>query len=213
MTRDALSGPLRIQRVGPPPATLEKLIEEAERRLGLVAVRDLVYVPGLLRATSDLPSPEWPNFRDTVPPEPIEVAAALAFFEAVPVEILKSPNWHLLQHQCGGVSCLQETMVAICLDPKPEMRTAFMRLATSHWGTDLGRGPPRLSELLDYRASLLDLGLDCDTSYTRLREGVYPVDSSKEALERVTSDPPDIATLLADRPFLSIICFLAPNSD
>ena len=72
--------------------------------------------------------------------------------------------------------------------------------------------PPRLSELVDYRASLLDLGLDCDTSYTRLREGVYPIDSSKEALRRVAVDPPEVAMLAAD-PFLSTICFLAPNSD
>jgi hypothetical protein len=212
LTKDTIRPPLRALGVGPPPVALAKLVENAERRSGLISIRDLIYVPGLLKATSSLPTPEWPNFRDTVPPEPIEVASVLAFFEAVPVEVLKSPNWHLLEHQCAGVSCLQESMVAIRLEPRPDLRTAFIEIAKRHWGSSLGRGPPRLSELVDYRASLLDLGLDCDTSYTRLREGVYPIDSSKEALRRVAVDPPEVAMLAAD-PFLSTICFLAPNSD
>src|SRR3954469_23261866 len=115
MTGDTMRGPLRVLGVGPPPVTLAKLIENAERRSGLVLVRDLIYVPGLLKTTSSLPAPEWPSFRDTVPPEPIEVASVLAFFEAVPVEVLKRSNWHLLEHQCAGVSCLHEAMAAIRL--------------------------------------------------------------------------------------------------
>jgi hypothetical protein len=194
------------------PPTLSALIERHQDRA--VPVHELLAVPHLLTRTWDLPKPEWPDLSSNVGSQDLDVAFVLAFLRYVPIEVLRRKDWLLLEHQCAGHECQQPIMVALRLEPNPDVHAAFIEIARGYWGSNLGwGGPPPLAELTRYREVLLPLGLDCNRTYADLREGLYPVDATQEALERAARNPPDLKALTGNRPDFATLCFLAPNSD
>lgn len=178
----------------------------------------------------DLPQNEWPILTDLARYEEIDIALVLAFFNEVPLAVLKTKSWHLLLHQCEGLLCSHVTMVAVRLEPRPDTRDAFINVARRFWKSDFCwfemRGVPdnhpdlrypdlryRRRWFAEYRAQIGPLGLRCDRSRRHLREAVYPADATQEALDNAAINPPNLATLTCGRPETAVICALAPNSD
>jgi hypothetical protein len=192
---------------------------------GTVSLDDLLQVPDLCVDTMNLPQNEWPILTDLARYEEIDIALVLAFFNEVPMAVLKMRSWHLLLHQCEGLLCGHVAMVAVRLEPRPDTRDTFINVARRFWESNFCwfemSGVPddhpdiryRRRRFAEYRALIGPLGLRCDRSYHHLREAVYPADATQEALDNAAINPPDLAMLTGGRSETAVICALAPNSD
>lgn len=86
-------------------------------------------------------------------------------------------DWANLAHQTAGVACKQRFLMATVLAPTPAATLAMARLSEARIGTGIGAGGVSLVDVLAYRDDVKRLlGADCNTSYSALAEGYYPID-------------------------------------
>jgi hypothetical protein len=101
-----------------------------------------------------------------------------------------SRQWRYIAHQTAGHACHQHYMKAIILKPKKQVMVA-MKEIDKHWlDSDAGMvGYPTLDELLKYRKQLKNLlDVDCNISYDKFEEGIYPIDCTGENLKKLCTD-------------------------
>jgi len=189
------------------------------RVLQLIAAgekRDLISVESLLRADYNLCISTC-DCRDFATPDSAAelsyVALVLAFFDQVPSRLLKSDGWHLLEHQCGGLTCNQQLMVAVPLKLRQDVRPRLIAFACHYFQSNIGWWRLGGQALADFRTLLARLGLPSSWPAERIFEALYPADASQAVLDTVALDPPNLLALTGGRPETAAICVLAPNSD
>lgn len=98
--------------------------------------------------------------------------------------------WMDIAHQTAGHLCNQHYLTGRILNPTDKM-SKFMEELTYNWlDSDCGMFGVSLEEILSYRKQLeqSNLGLDCNLSYSRFEEGIYPIDCSSDLLKKITTD-------------------------
>ena len=194
---------------------LTELIE-ARRKSGRVSVDDLSRIPNLLVPSFELPDGDWlPLTGRTLESDVVPV---LAFFDQVPIRILTSIPWQLVEHQTCGTGNRHPVFVAVALQVHQPIRDAFVEIARKYAGSNLGCYRPPLSAYVEYRDLLVQLGFDCNDSYHYLQEGLYPVDVGVSdhhgtGIEKIVTGPEGLAKLMFNKWHTATICFLAENSD
>jgi hypothetical protein len=202
------AGLLRARRArrSPPVVALIAAGEET----GLVTVSDLHSADRNLRIwTRDCPDFWQPESAAKLD----YVALVLAFFYHVPVSVLKTNDWYLLVHQCAGFRTEYHEMVALPLQPRPNVRHALLVFARRYFESHLGWYALGEEALSNARASLAQLGLPSSVSDDKFVEAFYSADATQSALDRVAIDPPDLLAITGGHPEIATICVLAPNSD
>ena len=171
---------------------------------------------------SDLAEPvhlgDGPSGRDS-----LEIVLLLAFTKLVP-KLPASQEWYALDHQCGGVACNHQTMIACRMKPLAQVYSALQKIAQDRWPFDAGdRIDSFHSEifarhLAAYKADLGKLGLHCNETGQYLTEALYPIDATQEHLDIMLGDPPNLRIMLGDYepryiPGNLVIFAIAANSD
>src|SRR5262249_17995135 len=116
------------------------------------------------------------------------------------VPALKSGReWLALEHQCGGLLCEQQRMIATRLKPRPSMIYPSLRqIARDGWGAENGR-VNRIdllaSRIADYVAALKQIGVDCECTWRYLTESMYPIDATDNNLNCLAEDAPKLSDL------------------
>jgi hypothetical protein len=115
--------------------------------------------------------------------------------------LTETRQWHPLQMQTAGHACQQHQFLATILEPKSvAVLRAMQRLEDKWYGMNVGMwGEASLDILLEYRQSLdQELGVDCNWSYVDFEEALYPIDATKEHLEKLCTDqlPEDLDDLI-----------------
>lgn len=92
--------------------------------------------------------------------------------------VFKEPErWKIIQHQTGGVACMQRRILGWRLPIRPEKLGQVKELC-DHWeDSDMCRGLVGLDGVLSYREDLKKLlGVDCNQCFEKFEEAWYPVD-------------------------------------
>lgn len=92
-------------------------------------------------------------------------------------------------HQTSGHACNQHYIYGVVLTPKNNIVKNAIKAISDEWlDSDMGCFGVTLSETLKYREQInKTLGVDCNASFQSLEEAFYPIDYSKENLERLSS--------------------------
>jgi hypothetical protein len=177
-------------------------------------------------STSNPPVSEWLGNADlSNSNEPFmqsaKIAAFVAFLDRIPV-LASGHSWSLLEHQAGGVACLHRSFVGRRLLLKPRVEFELLKIADYWYDQDRIRGfEQSLDVLMEYRAQLQQIGLDCNLpgTYRYLTEAFYPADLSQDLIDHICLRPfPLESTLGTPRPYgnveyMAVLLFIAPNSD
>lgn len=152
----------------------------------------------------------------------IHVVPVLAFLQSVP-PLLNDREWTALHHQCGGYHCLQVAMVATMLTPNPTIKNQLDNIGKQFYFAQHGQLEPGnmlASSISEYVTALREIELDCECTWRRLSEGLYPIDCTQEKLNKIASNAPSLDMMADWRGFARarhsvdpIILLLAKNSD
>jgi hypothetical protein len=103
----------------------------------------------------------------------------------------KKYDFKCIVHQTAGHGCHQQYVYGMILKPKklPEMEL----LARNYYASEIGCYSQSLNDIIKYRDTLDRLfGVDCNYTYREFEEGFYPIDFSKENLEKLAVDAASI---------------------
>lgn len=105
-------------------------------------------------------------------------------------DFIEGREWKKIAHQTAGVGCHQHYILGIILKPKSVDILKAMNSLSKKWdSSNTGCFGVSLNELNEYRDDLKrHFDLDCNNSYSDFEEGIYPIDCSKEALEKMTDE-------------------------
>jgi hypothetical protein len=151
----------------------------------------------------------------------IRIAAFIAFMDSVPL-LAEGHPWCLLDHQCAGYRCSHLRFLGRRILLKPAVEIRLLEIAKHWYNKQLGCWcEPTLSELIEYRAQLQKVGLDCNSAktYRHLNEGFYLIDLSQAVVDQVSLQPFALESILGDPrqyPYTyhdGILVIIAPNSD
>jgi hypothetical protein len=175
--------------------------------------------------TSDPPISEWLGITENASSHDdalrnMRVAAFIGFMDFVPV-LADGHPWCLLDHQTAGHACSHVRFVARHVLLNAEIEFEWLRIAAHWYNQQLGWDLPALGSLIEYRAQLQRIGLDCNSSktYRYLKEGFYPVDLSQDVMDRICLRSFGLDSMLGEpRPYgriehYAILAIVAPNSD
>ncbi|MEM9267526.1 MAG: hypothetical protein AAGA78_01125, partial [Pseudomonadota bacterium] len=144
------------------------------------------------------------------------IVALLAYTNLVPVLPI-TRNWIAFQHQAAGYACRQTTFIGTVIEPKPEIKLAFLEVARSNFYACGGwfDGPETAPELTEsYMATIRALGLACgEQARAELCESIYPLDATESSLRICFEDVGDLTYLTEDERAKPLILFLSANSD
>jgi len=91
-----------------------------------------------------------------------------------------------IAHQTAGFACNQHYLVGKILSPKDKTLIAMYKLEKEYLESNSGFMNTSLDEIISYRQKLNQLlGVDCNHTYTHFEEGIYPIDYSKETIEKL----------------------------
>lgn len=93
-----------------------------------------------------------------------------------PRKTLPGREWQYIEHQCGGIACHQKKFFGTPVVPRGKIALGLAHISEHLYASEIGAFGTGLDDVLQYREMLLDLGLDCQYSYTDLEEGYYPID-------------------------------------
>lgn len=100
-----------------------------------------------------------------------------------------SREWKKIAHQTAGNACHAHYIIGTILEPKPELKSKIEMINDCWLDSNCGVFGVSLDEILKYRQQLKDLfGVDCNSSYDKFEEGIYPIDCDKECLEAMTDE-------------------------
>jgi hypothetical protein len=169
---------------------------------------------------ADSPLSSWPT--EDEERQAIHVVPVLAFLHTVPV-LAGNRELIALQHQCGGYHCLQVAMIATLLTPHPSFKEKLDQIGRQFYFAQHGQLEPGnmlASSIAAYVTALSAIGLDCECTWRRLSEGLYPIDCTQENLNKIARDAPSLDMLADWRGFTRarysmdpMILLLANNSD
>ena len=116
----------------------------------------------------------------------------------LPILFLSKDNFHGLPndkkiegleyvaHQTAGLGCHQHYLVGKTLTPKDKVLISMYKLEKEYLDSNCGLMNTSLDELISYRQRLNQLlTVDCNYSYSKFEEGIYPIDYSKASLEKL----------------------------
>jgi hypothetical protein len=177
-------------------------------------------------STSDPPASDWlgngnvgGSYDETR--RQIRIAAFIAFMDMVPV-LAEGHPWCLLDHQAAGHRCAHTRFLGRRILLQPAVESRLLEIAKHWYNKQLGCWcDATLSELMEYRAQLQTIGLDCNSSrtYRHLMEAFYPIDLSQAVIDQVSLQPFALESILGDPrryPYTyheGILVIIAPNSD
>jgi hypothetical protein len=127
----------------------------------------------------------------------LEVVVVFAFVRDVPVLKL-GRDWLALKHQCGGLLCERQYMVATRLKARPSIYPSLRQIARDGWAAEDGRFSRidlLASRISNYVAALRRIGVDCECTWRYLTEGVYPIDATDDNLDCLAEDAPKLSDL------------------
>ncbi|MDR9808365.1 hypothetical protein [Rhizobium hidalgonense] len=152
----------------------------------------------------------------------IHVVPVLAFLQTVP-PLSNDREWIALHHQFGGYHCLQVAMVATMLTPNATIKNKLDNIGKQFYFAQHGQLEPAnmlASSISEYVTALSEIELDCECTWRKLSEGLYPIDCTQENLNKIASDAPSLDMMADWRGFTRarysmdpIILLLANNSD
>jgi hypothetical protein len=151
----------------------------------------------------------------------IRIAAFIAFMDLVPM-LAEGHPWCLLDHQAAGCACRHPRFLGRRILLQPAIEIQLLEIAKHWYHKQVGCWcEATLSELMEYRTQLQEIGLDCNSpgTYRHLMEAFYPIDLSQAVVDQVSLEPFALEGILGDprqypyacRDFILVI--LAPNSD
>lgn len=182
----------------------------------LASLTEAMKRPALWRDGSLKPAHTWEYFEALSDRADLDVVALLAFTELVPV-LPMTRRWMAFQHQAGGHACAQVALIGTVLDPKPAIKSAFTDIARKNYHACGGwfEGPEIDEETTQgYLADLMKCGLGCgEGARSELRESLYPVDATPEALAICFENVADLVHLAHHPTAKPMILFLSANSD
>ena len=148
----------------------------------------------LFSRTTEVFSADWSTgIASDDPKNTLKIVMTLAFTRRIP-PLKPGRTWLGLEHQCGGLACEQQRMIATPLNPRPSMISPFLEIAREGYCGDNGhfyRGAPILaSRIVSYFTALARIGLDCECTYPHLTEALYPIDATQDNLDRIATDAP-----------------------
>jgi len=98
-------------------------------------------------------------------------------------------DWIRIGHQSAGHACHQQYFIATILAPKSELTNKIKDICDEYIDSDIGCLGVNIHELNSYVDLLKsNLDVDCNWSYTNFEEAIYPIDYSKENLDKLTND-------------------------
>ena len=98
--------------------------------------------------------------------------------------------WCEIKHQGGGHACINFEKRCIILPIKDSAYRKIRELTDKWLDSCVGIwGGPTLRDANSYNEDLQSLGLSCEICYGEMMEGVYPFDTSVEALRKITDFP------------------------
>jgi len=104
-----------------------------------------------------------------------------------------------IAHQTAGHACNQHYIFGLILEPKPEVKKAMIDICEDWLDSDAGVFGVPLNEILKYRQQLNStLKVDCNSTYPDFEEGIYPIDYSRENLEKLSRNIKSIPEKLDD---------------
>jgi len=149
------------------------------------------------------------------------IVPVLAFVSSAP-KLSNDRQWLALEHQCGGLVCMQVAMIATVLTPNGSIKEKLDDIGRQFYAAQHGRlapGDVRASSLSAYLAAIGKIGLICEYNRPRLAEGLYPIDCTQENLDKIASDALRLRTLIESSYIRArdssdpVILLLANNSD
>jgi hypothetical protein len=142
------------------------------------------------------------------------------------LKFTKSRTWIKLAHQSGGISCNQSYFFATFLNPKSTKVLENIILLQNKWfESNVGAFGTSLDSIIEYREDIKKLfGVDCNSSWKKFQESVYPIDCTDENIKKLTDEsfPEDLDNLIDwnngfERAAGCIgrwsLCILTENSD
>ena len=213
-------GPLRVEKRLQAGKGSPSVFSNAMKAGNELLVRDLP--SSTFSPTMDLFFPEWDSIERsgwTLEEDraAISVVPVLAFLGVLP-PLPEDREWIGIKHQCGGYSCRQSRMVGTVLTPVVAMKEKLDHVGKQFYYAENGylTGNDLLaSTICEYVAALGAIGVDCECTWSWLREGHYPIDCTLENFQKIATDKP-WPDLLADRHRYTdtpMLLLLAENSD
>ena len=182
----------------------------------LAELQELTKRPNLMRDGALKTVFTWDYFEELSDRVDHGIVAMLAFTNLVPVLPI-TRSWMAFQHQAAGHACRQTTFIGAVIEPKPEIKSAFLEVARANfhacggWFEDADTDPT-LTE--NYMATIHALGLSCgEQARAELCESIYPVDATASSLSICFEDVGDLTYLAEDEQAKPLILFLSANSD
>ena len=97
-------------------------------------------------------------------------------------------QWQHLYHQTSGHACNQFHVFGTILHPNGILLRKMIEISSRWFNSQAGMLSTSIDDVLEYRNMLLDLDLDCTTSYIDFSEGVYPIDVTPKLFELIEDD-------------------------
>jgi len=105
-----------------------------------------------------------------------------------PLDYKATKDWNFLklQHQTSGHACNRVYVYGLPLTPREPVK---IKLISDGWlDSDMGCFGKPLDEVLKYREQIKVLfDVDCNYTYEHLEEGIYPIDYSRENLDKMAT--------------------------
>jgi hypothetical protein len=97
-------------------------------------------------------------------------------------------TWMLIAHQTAGNGCHQNYLMGTVLKPRTSVLPTLQEIVGGWYGSNYGFTERPLSGVLRYRAQLRKIDVDCERSYPDFEEGMYPIDCTRDNLQRMTTE-------------------------
>ena len=93
-----------------------------------------------------------------------------------PRQTVPGRKWYAVRHQCAGVACQQQEFYGTPVAPSGKVAMALTQMSQQFYGSEIGALGTNLDDILEYRAMLQAVDLDCKYTYPKMVEGFYPID-------------------------------------
>ena len=137
-----------------------------------------------------------------------QLVLAVNYYDPDKIKFAPTRKWLRIAHQTAGHGCHQHYMVGTILTMTHTAEEIARALNETWLESDCGVFGVTMNELENYRAQLRGYGLDCNLSYPKFEEAIYPIDCTPDALKKLASDelPEDLDTLLEFEGDLDKLC-------
>ena len=137
-----------------------------------------------------------------------QLVLAAYYYDPNKIKFATPRKWLRIAHQTAGHGCHQQYMVGTILTMTHTAEEIARALNETWFESDCGVFGVTMNELENYRAQLRGYGLDCNLSYPKFEEAIYPIDLNDAVLKTLATDklPKDLDDLLEFEGDMDKLC-------